>query len=259
MRLKGLLSSLAVWLLLCPAAPRASADLFDAAKDFSFTSNPNGDWSYGTTGTTLNGPFTLFSNVTIGSGSSTGLNGWVGTVPMFGGEFPIVAKNTNTTTITPPNQVLLPGDLFIHPGPDGSYAVVQFTAPTAGVFSLNTVFEGRAPTNEGFPAGTTTDVHILLNGVSLFDGAVNGFGPSSDQSFATNLNLHVGDVLEFAAGFGANQNFLNDTTGLDATISSVVPEPSSFGPAAIGMTALALAGWRRSRITIFGRRVFDLE
>jgi hypothetical protein len=162
-------------------------------------------------------------------------------------NFPVIAKNTNNTTISPPNIVLLPGEMLVHPGPDGSYAVVRFTAPSTGVFSLSTVFEGRAPTNEGFPQGTTTDVHVLLNGVSLFDGAVNGFGPSTDQVFAQSLNLHVGDVLDFATGFGANRSFLNDSTGLDATISNVVPEPSSFAPAAIGMTALALAGWRRAR------------
>jgi hypothetical protein len=149
---------------------------------------------------------------------------------MFGDTFPFVVKNTNSVTITPPNLIALPGELLIHPAPDDSYAVLRFTAPSTGLFQLNTVFEGRAPTNEGFPAATTTDVHVLLNGVSLFAGAVNGFGPSTDQSFVTALNLHAGDQLEFAAGFGSNGNFPNDSTGLVATLTAV-PEPATLGPA----------------------------
>jgi hypothetical protein len=250
MRLKRALGLLTVWLLVGTGGPRAFADLFDAAKDFSTASNPNGVWSYGTTGTTPNGPFTSFSNVGLALGGVTGWNGWLGTESEFGDEFPFVSKNTTNMTLTPPNVVLLPGELVLHPAPDaafggdGAYAVVRFTAPTAGAFSLNAVFEGRAPTEQGFPDGTTTDVHVLLNGTSLFDGAVSGFGPSSDQVFPTTLNLHVGDHLDFAVGIGSDGSFLNDSTGLAAALNSV-PEPSTLGPTVIGMTALAIAGWRR--------------
>jgi hypothetical protein len=253
MRLKRALKLLFVWLLAYTAGPRAFADLFDAAKDFSIASNPNGVWSYGTTGTTPNGSFSLFSNVSIGTGSGTGVNGWAGSETAFGGDFPYVVKNTTNMTLTPPNVVYLPGELVLHPAPDaafggdGAYAVVRFTAPTAGIFSLNAVFEGRAPTNQGFPEGTTTDVHVLLNSVSIFDGAVSGFGPSSDQVFPTTLNLHVGDHLDFAVGIGSDGSFLNDSTGLAAALTSAVPEPSTLGPTVIGMTALAIAGWRRRR------------
>jgi hypothetical protein len=252
MRFKRTLSGLSVLILLSTAAPRASADLtFNAAADFSTASNPNGPWSYGTTGPTLTGPFALFSTLELNIDGAAGWNGWVGTESQFGDHFPAVSKNTTNVTLTPPNTVLLPGEMILHPAPDssfggdGAYAVVRFTAPAAGVFSLDTVFEGRSPTNEGFPEGTTTDVHVLLNGVSLFDGAVNGFGPSSDQSFATSLNLHVGDRIDFAVGIGSDGSFLNDSTGLDAIITNAVPEPSTATMTSILAICSGLAVWRR--------------
>jgi hypothetical protein len=234
MRVKGMLKAIVALSIMSAVANRASADLvFSAADDFSTATNPAGPWSYGTTGPTLTGSFTLFPNLEFGTGSSAGVDGWHGTETAFGGHFPYVVKNTTTLIVSPPNVVYLPGKIVLHPAPDPSfggdraYSVVRFTAPAAGLFNLQTVFEGRAPTNEGFPEGTTTDVHVLLDGVALFNGAVNGFGPSSDQSYATSLNLHVGDIVDFAVGTGVDGSFLNDSTQLDAVFTSAVPEPST--------------------------------
>jgi hypothetical protein len=51
----------------------------------------------------------------------------------------------------------------------------------------------------------------------------------------------VGDVLDFAVGFGANGNFFGDTTGLFAAInaSSQPPPPSVPEP---GTAVLLLSG-----------------
>lgn len=54
---------LAVNLLLGYAvilAEPAVAAVYDATADFSLSGNPNGVWSYGTTGTSLLGSFNLF-------------------------------------------------------------------------------------------------------------------------------------------------------------------------------------------------------
>jgi hypothetical protein len=181
--------------------------------------------------------------------------GWEGTESAFTDHFPSVAKNTASTIQTAADEVLLPGELIMHEAPsqndkfpvggDGAYAVIRFTAPTTGQFSLSAVFEGR----ETSPTPTTTDVHVLLNGVSLFDGAVNGFGPPSDQSFATTLALHTGDRLDFAVGLG-NGSFLGDTTGLDATITNAVPEPSTFTMTGVLATCSGLVFWQRKRRSI---------
>lgn len=144
MRLKP---SLGGWLVLLPilaAGSRASAGtVYSAAGDFSIASNPNGVWSYGTTGTTVTGPLTLYTAAKSGIGGIADWVGWEGTQPMFGDDFPLVGKNIGATTGTSADIVLLPGELAEHPAPDGSYAVVRFTAPTSGVFLLNADFEGR--------------------------------------------------------------------------------------------------------------------
>jgi hypothetical protein len=246
MRLKPLLRGLLFLLLVFGAGSSACAGvIYSAAADFSVASNPNGVWSYGTTGTTLTGPLTLYATQKNGMGGVPDWNGWQGTQPMFGDNFPLVGKNFGATSEASADIVLLAGQLAEHPAPDGAYAVVRFTAPTAGTFLLNAVFEGRE--FQGQERATNTDVHILLNGVALFNGAVIGFGPSSDQSFATTLSLSAGDRVDFSVGFGSDHNFLGDTTALDATLSAV-PEPSGL---VLMLSALGGAGlcslWRKKR------------
>jgi hypothetical protein len=224
------------------AGPRASAGIvYSAAGDFSIASNPNGVWSYGTTGTTLTGPLTLFADTKSGIGGIANWVGWEGTQPMFGDNFPLVGENVGTTTGTSADIVLLPGELAEHPAPDGSYAVVRFTAPSSGVFSLDAVFEGRE--FQGTGPATSTDVHVLLDGVAIFNGAVLGFGPSSDQSFMTTLALTAGDRVDFSVGVGTDGSFLGDTTGPDATLN-LAPEPSGF---VLVLSALCLTGLSAAR------------
>jgi hypothetical protein len=66
----------------------------------------------------------------------------------------------------------LPGGLHEFPAPSGAYSVVRFTTPADGLYALSTTFEGSDV------RGATTDVHVLLDNVSIFDGNVNGFGPT---------------------------------------------------------------------------------
>jgi hypothetical protein len=75
------------------------------------------------------------------------------------------------------------------------------------------------------------------------NGAVLGFGSSSDRPFATNLDLSAGDRVSFSVGFGSNTSFLADTTGLDARLS-LVPEPSG---SVLFLSALRLSGLSATR------------
>ena len=243
-------------------APTAYASSFDAATDFSLASNPNGVWSYGYSISNMpGGPFTpdtinsnMNGNMTFGNSN---LSSWQGNVVcvicMQSEKYPLVIKNTANTVQTIGTTVsLLPGELALHPaGPPVSseeFAVVRFTAPTTGLFTINSTFGGRDTGSTASSRGTTTDVHVLLNNVSLFDGEVTGFGAT--QSFSTTRLLSFGDTLDFVVGIGdgtplengGQPTFFDDTTALSATISTV-PEPASL--LLLGSGVIGLAWWRR--------------
>jgi hypothetical protein len=242
--LKLSMTNLLTVIVMCAANSHASAQIYSAANDFSLASNPNGVWRYGTTGTTLTGPLTTFATTASAIAGIPNWDGWMGTQPMFGNNYPFDAKYSGATPGTANDIVLLPGMLTQHPAPDGAYSVIRFTAPTTGIYLLSAVFEGREFQGQG--PGTHADVHILRNGVALFNGAVNGFGPSSDQIFATSLNLNASDLLDFSVGFGSDGTFLGDTVALEATFTTV-PEPNSI--ILLGIPAVLL-GLRRRRILL---------
>ncbi|MEG4167427.1 hypothetical protein QUB69_08385 [Microcoleus sp. AT13-A6] len=108
-------------------------------------------------------------------------------------------------------------------------SIVRWIAPEAATYSLATMFTGLDHVGP-----TTTDVHVLHNNIVLFSNLINGFGASSTKSFATAGTVQAGDTIDFAVGYGSNQTYLFDSTGLDATISTTppavsesVPEPST--------------------------------
>jgi hypothetical protein len=121
----------------------------------------------------------------------------------------------------------------MHPGPQDQYSVIRFTAPNAGTFVLATSFTGIDVDQ------TTTDVHVLHDGSSIFNGNVHGFGSGSGPSFTTTLTLHAGDTIDFAVGYGADGNYFNDSTGISATLSSV-PEPASLILLALGLAGMGV-------------------
>lgn len=218
---------------------RAQAGLiYNAAADFSPTSNPNSVWSYGDSAT-LGGPLTAYTLAQ----SSTGIDFWDNT-----GAFnpPWVAHNGTAGVATFGTVQFLPGQLGFHPGINDEISIVRFTAPMAGSFDLSSSFSGL-----DFVGPTTTGVHVLLNGLSIFDGIVNGFGAGSGPSFATTLSLVAGDRVDFAVDFGPNGGYLFDSTGVSATLT--VPEPASLMMLATGFIGLLSCGTRRgvARSTFF--------
>ncbi|MGI4789240.1 MAG: hypothetical protein ACRYFS_10385 [Janthinobacterium lividum] len=175
------------------------------------------------------------------SGASTA--GWYDNIAS---SVPQVSENFGVPADTPYDDVLQPGQLFLHPGPNGEYAIVRFTAATAGTYDLNSSF---TPVTTD---GTTTDVHVLENSTSLFDGLVTGTynAPTSAPTFADSIQLNKGQTVDFAVGYGANGNYYQDSTGLSATLTSApVPEASttvSLGLLmALGLGGLAVSAKRR--------------
>jgi len=192
---------------------------FDAAADFSPTANPNGVWSYGFM--PAGGLYTDFALYDLGGPAPDipGLDAWRHTAGSSDPRVPAVAHNGGSSTLYAYGDIVLPpGEMHLHPGPEGQQTVVRFTAPFDGDFHIVVVFSVGDPPGGG--CTTTTDVHVRKNGISLFDGDVNGnTSPTDSEHFDNSVPLIAGDTVDFAVGFG-NGNYDCDTTFLDATISA---------------------------------------
>ena len=125
---------------------------------------------------------------------------------------PWVGMNPTKETIKALGITWPPGQLAFHPGPNGEYSAVRWTAPAAGKWDLAATFHGIAER-------ATTDVHVLHNGRPLLDGSVNVKGGGNSAKFSAPVAVQTGDTIDFAVGYG-NGNYGADTTALTATLKS---------------------------------------
>lgn len=203
--------------------------VFDVAADFSPTSNPNGVWQYGWS-STAGGTFAPYTSAFV---DGFGLDVWTTdpAIPSLN-----VTSNRGSSAIVISNTVFAPGRVNFHPGIAGQNSVIRWTAPSPGLVTVNSVFEGR-----DFAVGATTDVHVFRNGVSIFDGTVSGFGPTQATSFQTTLLVLSGDTVDFSVGIGPNGTFVSDSTQIDAVLSYSTSVPE-IDPAGLGSVLALVTG-----------------
>jgi hypothetical protein len=217
--------------IICIAIELAASSMQGAVIDFSddFLSSV---FSYGYE-TTLGGAFTPFG--VVDTSSRPGITALLrsGTFPGFP---PYVANNTTDSPYDLGFLTLPPDTLDFHPGPNGEYTVVRFLPPVASSYVISGLFSGLD--------STTTDVHVLLDGVSIFDGNINGLGNTS--SFNLVRTLSSSDTLDFLVGFGSDHDFGFDSTGLAGSISTQIPEPGYMGLVGVGLLAISRFGGLRS-------------
>ena len=199
--------------LLAALLSSTVAQAGNAAAEFSANSNPAGAWSYGWT-TTLGSAFTLFTN----RSSSGGSDFWYGNQPPLGGSpgYPTVWRSA-----------AVPSDMLLeHPGPAGEYAVLRWTSPINQTIIVSAEFTAQDP------HPTSTDVHLRLNGLSLLSGFINS--ASDKVTFSQAVSFNQGDKLDFAVGYGSNNNYFFDATGIRATVGAV-PEPATISLCLTGL------------------------
>jgi len=129
--------------------------------------------------------------------------------------YPRIGKNDTGGLVVSGGAVFTNGQLVLAPGPspDAVYAIVRFTAPTTGLYNVGASFVGA----EGSP-GTTTDVHVLANGIPYFNGTISGYGNGTSFTSPFPFTLNAGDTLDFVCGDGGN-GFQGDSTGFAATVT----------------------------------------
>lgn len=216
---------------------------YNAALDFSATNNPNGVWSYGQTTTLTGSPFVLYvynSPDLIDAPPANLLNMWHNGP---GGSYgvPAVMFNPTPSPLSAAGFTFQPGQLGLHPGPVGEYSVVRFTASYTTNYSLSATFRTLDP------IGGSTDVHVLVNDIPIYNSEVD-LGAS--DSFNAIVSLNAGDVVDFKVGWGSNMAYNSDSTGLDAVLIAAVPEPSTVLMVSGGLLGAGGIYWHRRRKAI---------
>ncbi len=210
-------------MVLCVTS-KVTASTYNAYDDFSTTSNPNGTWSYGTT-PTLGGSFsTLDDPINWLSGD---LVGWG---PAGAGDYPFVIVNPTATDST---YGYAAETMSLHPSNSGDYAVLRWTAPGAGNYTIDASFFDVNGGSNTDPA--TVDVHVLHNNSSIFSDNLDNSTTLSDFTIAS-IMLGINDTIDFVVGAGGN-GYAWDHTQLEATISAV-PIPAAawlFGSGLLGL------------------------
>lgn len=190
----------------------SATNTYDAASAFSITNgNPNGVWGYGYR-STLGAEYVAYDRAQkpiFGAWTSVDGSSW----NRSEGTNPSVFHNDSDADWSYSSVDLFAGELALHPGASGQYSIVRFTAPTTGSYYLDSEFAGRDRS-----IGTTTDVHVLVNGSSVFDESINGYLAS--RSFAGQVNLVSGQTVDFAVG-GGSDGYVGDTTALSATLGGL--------------------------------------
>ncbi len=182
------------------------------ATEFNTSSNPVGSWSYGWE-STLGSAFNLFDS----RYDSGPLQAWA-----LGSSYPRVYHNSSGDLYTSGSVRYEPGQLTLHPGSSGQKSVARWTATVAGTITITATFTGQ-----DFQGPTSSDVHVLLNGVSQYDANVNGYGDPSARTYTATLTVNPGDTVDFAVGYGSNNNYNYDTTGLNIAITGAVGTTTS--------------------------------
>jgi hypothetical protein len=229
----------------------AFASTFDLRADFSSSNNPNGVWSYGWSAV-LGSIFHAYSQNSLPL--NNGIDLWTDPGHCLG--FPCTPNTGHNGTSTArfgETAWFVPGQVTIHPGQAGEYSMIRWTAPAADPIQIDATFTGVDT------VGTTTDVHILHNGFSIFDSFIDdtdGFSnliPDTEVSLHALLTVAAGDTIDFAVGRGKNGTYFFDATGIQATIISgpaPVPEPSNLvlvGAAMLGLVVHRARSGRRFR------------
>jgi hypothetical protein len=168
---------------------------WDAAADFSATSNPNGDWRSGWSPTPT-GAFTLYPSF-----SQTTMASWFDPAIVNLGT-PAFAKNTGAGTVLG----VAPGQVTLHPGCNASeYSVLRWTSPATQSYLVNAQFLTGDIGN--------TDATVLIGGASVFTAP----STTTNPAFSRFQSVPAGTLVDFAVGTGGD-GCTSDNTPVVVTI-----------------------------------------
>ena len=197
---------------------------FDLSADFSLHDNPNKVWQYGYSATNSLAPdqFQFDKHA-----DTSGVIGFWHPAASDGpgpGYYPYIAYNTSKQSQvwpSPNGWVVRGGEVAMEASNSGQYSLVRFVVPVTGTYKISARFAG-------IHVWSTTDVHVLHNGTSLFEADIDGYGgdpafrkvqgASPTAEYSAQIEMKANDTVTFAVGYGKNKTNSGDTTGLFARV-----------------------------------------
>jgi len=200
---------------------RALALTYDAVNDFSYTNNPNGAWSYGWEHQ-LGDSFNLDA-----TNSGTG---WIG---IDGFNDSNIWKNLDSVY----HNGVAPGEISMQTGRDTDrFAVVRWTSPIDGVFSIDGYFGAGDTGINGWGYMSYFVYHNNSPEYSLHQTYGDGYFNLSDT-------VHQGDTIDFI--IGEAWAWGNTPLHADITLTGSLPVSGNPIPAPSTMSLIfsALVGF----------------
>ncbi|RIA91039.1 hypothetical protein C1645_737433 [Glomus cerebriforme] len=182
------------------------------SSDFSLIHNPSSVWSYGSkpVGHYVSGTFSLFTHLDR-EPSFGDIVAWFGGDTVWYTNWLGVYYNTRPTAINlkePATGVIsayTANGVAMHPGKDGRFSVVRFTAPTDGNYALDVTF------THILSCSSNTGVYIVYNNlVTLWEIELAGVGDS--KSFKSIDAVKSNESIDFIVGVGLDNIFNCDLT-----------------------------------------------
>ena len=201
-----------------------AASTFDLNGDFSSRQNPNTVWEYGYSETNSLDPAQFHLDTYTAQAGPLAFWHPEHTDRPGPGYYPYVAYNPTVQSQYGSSNgwAARSGEVAMEASNTGQYSLVRFVAPSAGVYEISARFAG---VHFGL---SSTDVHVLHNSKSLFDGWIEGYGgdPAFHKvegayptaSYSGKVELKLKDTVTFACGYGRNKTHFSDTTGLFARL-----------------------------------------
>ncbi len=175
---------------------------YDAVKDFSIKSNPNGVWTYMDSAPLQYAHRTYDGVKKLYNWSDDQENPF---------DLSIIRNRTGAPVTLDDGTLTLPTNyLAMHAEDNRPGAQLQFQAPSAGTYAVKLEVAG-VNTKEAREIG----VIVYQNGVAIASISVHG---GSHKHYAANFALEAGDTLAFLAG-GSSKDTRPDYIGIALKIS----------------------------------------
>jgi len=188
---------------------------YNAVAEFSVTPRtPTSIWHYGKTSGPTSNVFEAFPDTNTYApcsgtpGSGTAFQEWRNN----SAALPQLGLNVSGSIFVC-GTLRVPTDaIYLHPGPDGSRAVLRWRAPSDGTYQVGGVFQGLDSTG-------SRDVYIFVNGTAIWATTpiVNGL---EQKPFDLTVPMLAGEFIDFHVGANGGSNY--DATGLSVSIRQPV-------------------------------------